>query len=204
MSLDVTKGLKSTVIMSPNQRLYVALYARGGKATMPSGEDKYHWSFIQDPKVEDEKSQGTRYHAMEKMGFIDGQAQSVWQFDETDIGMAPTAMILVRVLIGKVKKKDRLETVMRNIPIRAQTPGWNCVSWVKEAIQTLQQHQGSGRGILGSSACQLDWETVRQSALWYVEQKRAAHRFDGQAAPGTFDKKKVPTWDLLKNAERTP
>jgi hypothetical protein len=27
--------------MSPGERLYVALYARGGEATMPGGEDKY-------------------------------------------------------------------------------------------------------------------------------------------------------------------
>lgn len=27
--------------MSPSERLYVALYARGGEATIPGGEDKY-------------------------------------------------------------------------------------------------------------------------------------------------------------------
>jgi hypothetical protein len=138
------------------------------------------------------------------MSLVDGQLQSVWQFEERDIGMAPTAMILVRILIGKVKKKDRLETIMRSIPIRAQLPGWNCVYWVEEAIQALHQYQGSGGGIFVKPAFQLDWGTIRQYALWYVEEKVAAHRFDGQALPGTFDNTKVPTWDLLKNSERTP
>ncbi|TWU74366.1 hypothetical protein ED733_000287 [Metarhizium rileyi] len=190
--------------MSPSERLYVTLYARGGEATMPGGEDKYHWSFILGPKLESNDSRGTRYHAKEQIGVIDGHVQSVWQFEERDIGMAPTAMILVRVLIGKVKKKDRLDTILRGITIRGQSPGWNCVYWVEEAIRALYTYQESGGGIFEKSAFQLDWETIRQCALRYVEEKKASHRFDGQASSGTFDNNKVPTWDLLKNVERSP
>jgi hypothetical protein len=30
--------------------------------------------------------------------------------------------------------------------------------------------------------------------MWYVEEKKAAHRFDGQ---GQYDQDKAATWDML-------
>lgn len=133
---------------------------------------------------------------------VDGQAQSVWQFEERDSSMEPTAMILVRILVGKIRKKAKLEAILRTIPVRGQTPGWNCVSWVKEALETLQQHQVSGQRIFESH--QLDWDTIRYWALWYVQYKEATHRFDGQAEQGVFDTMKVATYDLLKGSETIP
>src|ERR1700679_4177436 len=105
---------------SNKDRLYIALYARGGRATMPGKEDtyatsiscatippnnkfSYHWALIVGPKVEMDKSgamvEGTRYHAKER---IDG-----WVFDEQTINLQPTNALLVRVMIGKIERKDR-------------------------------------------------------------------------------------------------
>ncbi|KAG5790717.1 hypothetical protein H9Q69_010230 [Fusarium xylarioides] len=188
--------------MPSKERLYIALYARGGSATMPGGEDKYHWAILIGPKKEGAGAQGKRFHATESMTVVNGQAQPVWQFEERDIRMEPTNMILVRVIVGKVRKRDQVEAILRSIPVRGQTPGWNCVHWVQEALETLQQHQESGQRILENY--RLNWDTVRYWELWYVQYKEAEHRFDGQAAPGTFDMGKVPTYDLLKESEQTP
>jgi hypothetical protein len=65
---------------------------------------------------------------------------------------------------------------------------------VREAFEALRH----GRAISTS----LDWDTIAQTAEWYVEQKATQHRFDGQAAPGTFDEARVPTWDILDCSER--
>ena len=138
------------------------------------------------------------------MEIINGQARSVWVYEEREIGMAPTSMILVRILIGRVKKRRNLEAVLRSIPVRYSQTGWNCVSWVQEVIQALYRHQEAGDGIFERAAFQLDWDLVRETALWYVREKELAHRFDGQAEPGTFDESKVPTWDMLKGVERSP
>lgn len=189
---------------SNKERLYVALYARGGNPTMPGGEDKYHWALVLGPKMERYNSRGTRFHAHEKMHFADGEARSVWEFEERDMSMAPTAMILVRILIAKVKDRNGLLAVLRSIPIRESQPGWNCVYWVQEAIQALYRHQESGYGIFERSAYQLDWDAVLATALWYVKEKQLSHRFDGQAASGTFDQSKVATWDMLQKRERIP
>lgn len=37
--------------------------------------------------------------------------------------------------------------------------------------------------------------------LWYVERKKAAHRFDGQ---GQYDQSKAATWNMIKGVEQVP
>ncbi|KAF4987522.1 hypothetical protein FDECE_15397 [Fusarium decemcellulare] len=183
---------------SDKDRLYVALYARGGSATMPGGEDRYHWALLVGPKTEDQDSRGMRFHAKEGLALVNGQGQSVWSFEEREIGMAPTAMILVRVMVAKIKNRDRVLSILRGLPIRGGEAGWNCVAWVKEALEALQR---DGKA-LGTS--RVDWETVRDAAMQYAREKEAAHRFDGQAGSGQFDVRKVPTWDLLTGREAVP
>ncbi|VBB78305.1 Putative protein of unknown function [Podospora comata] len=169
-------------------RLYVALYARGGAARMPGGEDGYHWALITGPKREADASRGKRYHAKEPR-------PGVWEYSEQNTGTASTLMILVRIRIAKVKNMVRLEQVLRSVPIRVGQPGWNCVEWVREALSALA---GDGKA-LGTS--RIDWQTVRVTAMRYVRQKAAEHRFDGRARPGQFNPRVVPTFDLLAGRE---
>lgn len=104
-------------------------------------------------------------------------------------------MILVRVLVAKIENMERLASVLQSVPIRGSEPRWNCVEWVKEALEMLRK---DGK-VLGTSA--LGWQTVRDTAMWYVEKKAAQHRFDGKAKPGQFDDTKVATYDLLEGKE---
>jgi hypothetical protein len=104
-------------------------------------------------------------------------------------------MLLVRIMIGKVEKKDRLVTIMRNVPIKQGEPGWNCVIWVKEAIEALR---ADGKA-LGTS--RTVWQYVRDTAMWYIEKKKNEHRFDGLA---NFDIKQSATYDLLEGKETIP
>jgi hypothetical protein len=50
----------------------------------------------------------------------------------------------------------------------------------------------------------LDWYTITETALWYVEAKKSQHRFDGEAEPGWFDGSKVATWSTLDGSELIP
>ncbi|KAK4197067.1 hypothetical protein QBC40DRAFT_334422, partial [Triangularia verruculosa] len=169
-------------------RLYVALYARGGAARMAGGEDRYHWALITGPKQEADASRGKRYHAKEPR-------PGMWEYSEQNTGTASTLMILVRIRVAKIKSMARLEQVLRGVPIRAGQPGWNCVEWVREALSALAR---DGKA-LGSS--RIDWQTVRNKAMQYVQQKAAQHRFDGRARPGQFNPRVVPTFDLLEERE---
>ncbi|KAF2132115.1 hypothetical protein P153DRAFT_421144 [Dothidotthia symphoricarpi CBS 119687] len=180
---------------SDKDRLYVALYARSGAPKMPGGEDKYHWAFLIGPKVEANNVTGRRCHAKESMQAAAGVFKSVWVYEDRAVSLQPTSAILVRIMIGKVTDGARLAEAFAKTPIRAGHAGyesWNCVSWIQEAL-SLAAHDGKA---LGSS--RTDWKFVRDTAMWYVAEKAAKHRFDGQ---GQFDVGKVPTWDALEKKE---
>lgn len=78
--------------------------------------------------------------------------QSLWEFEERKISMAPTAMVLVRVIVGKVANATRLESTLRSTPIKGGQPGWNCVVWAKDALEALEK---DGRA-LGTSKRRLE------------------------------------------------
>lgn len=149
---------------------------------------RYHWAILVAPKVEDGGSRGMRYHAKERVT----PSGTEWFLDEQDVSLLPTAMILVRIMIGKVKDKARLVGVLRNTRIRQGQPGWNCVIWVKEVLEGLKA-DGKAMG-----TCVLEWERVRDDAIAYCERKKDEHRFDGQ---GSYDSTKIPTYDLIERKE---
>lgn len=121
--------------------------------------------------------------------------QSEWFFEERDVTLLATSMLLVRIMIGKIEKMDRLLSILRRVPIRQGQRGWNCVSWVREALETLD---ADGRA-LGSSVT--EWQRVRDGAMWYVEKKKGEHRFDGK---GNYNMKYAATYDLLVGKETVP
>lgn len=184
---------------SNKDRLYVALHVRGGSVKMPEGEDTYHWALITGPKTEDPRSRGKRFHAKETMAIKDGQARSTWNFEEADISMAPEAMILVRLLVAKVLSSTRLAAILRQVPMRPGIAGWNCVGWVREALELLARD-----GQVLRPSMRSDWSHIRDAIMEYVSLKKAAHRFDGLAVPGQFPNDKVPTWDLHFGEEIVP
>jgi hypothetical protein len=104
-------------------------------------------------------------------------------------------MLLVRVMIAKVEKKDRFISIVRNTPIRQGVAGWNCVGWVQEALQSLK----ADRKALGTAMT--EWTKVKNTAMEYCERKKEEHRFDGQ---GNYDMTKVPTYDLVEGKELIP
>jgi hypothetical protein len=132
-----------------------------------------------------------RYHAKERITETD---QIEWFFEERDVSLAATNMQLVRIMIGKVKWKHRLVEVLRKVPIKQGDPGWNCVIWLKEALQALRE---DGK-VLGRS--RTEWQYVRDAAMRYIEQKKHEHRFDGL---GGFDMSKAATYDLLAGGVET-
>ncbi len=62
----------------------------------------YHWSFIVGPKIEVEGKLGMRYHAKERPKQGGG---SEWYFEERNIPLAPTYMLLARVISPRWKIK---------------------------------------------------------------------------------------------------
>jgi len=121
--------------------------------------------------------------------------RSEWVFEEREVTLLATSMLLVRIMIGKVKKMDRLESALRKVPIRQGQMGWNCVGWVKEALEVLN---ADGKA-LGTSVT--EWQAVRDGAMQYAQRKKAEHRFDGR---GNFNMRYAATYDLLDGKETVP
>ena len=81
-------------------------------------------------------------------------------------------------------------TILGCTPLRSNVQGWNCVEWVREAFETIVKRDDViGRGVKS-------WQSVRDTAIWYVEKKRDEGRFSIQ-----FDPLKVPTWDSLSSID---
>ncbi|KAF1835331.1 hypothetical protein BDW02DRAFT_496044, partial [Decorospora gaudefroyi] len=100
-----------------------------------------------------------------------------------------------RVMTAKIEKKDRLGAILCSTLIRQGVQGWNCVSWVQEALQSLEaDRKSSGTGVT-------EWKKVRDAAMEYCQRKKDEHRFDGQ---GNYDRGKAPTFDLLAGQETIP
>lgn len=152
---------------------------------------RYHWALLVGPKDEVENDRGIRCHVKETM--VDGK--SSWYFEERDVPVAPTAMLLVRVLIAKVGNREKLLEILRNTPVKEGEAGWNCVKWVKEALEKL----AADKKALGTST--VEWKKVRDRAMKYCQEKKDDHRFDGKAPEGKFDMNKAPTYDMLQDKE---
>lgn len=137
------------------------------------------------------------YHAKERL-VVSGnppQVRPEWQYvNDSD----RAAMLLVRLVMGKIADRERLEHVLRGVPLRTDDPDWNCVLWMEDAFGRLV---GDGR-VLDSTV--RDWDAVRRKAMWYVGHKKAAHRFDGRNNNLVLDPMKPATWDMLANAETSP
>lgn len=156
---------------------------------------RYHWALIVGPKDETNKVFGHRFHAKELPSASPVPEQRIWQYEARETKLKGTSMLLARVVIGKVMNMDRLESAFECTPITPEIKGWNCVAWVKEAFTKALD---DGRA-LGTAAT--DWESVRDCAMTYVEQKKVGHRFDGKKV---FKPDTVPTWDMLAGIELVP
>lgn len=111
--------------------------------------------------------------------------------EETHTG--PTGGLLIRVIVGKIKDHDRLQSIFDHIPLRnLEDPTWNCVGWVKEALQTATS---DSRAV---GTCVKDWNLIRETAMRYIARKEAIGRF---SLPEVYNPEKAPTWDMLQNIE---
>ena len=130
-----------------------------------------------------------RYHAKESVTASGVQ----WVLESQETSLQATNMILVRIMIGKVQNPTRLDSIFRQVPVRGDTPYWNCVEWLKEAL-VLTARDGKA---LGSSV--VAWDSVRGAAMEYCNRKKDEGRFQVR-----LDPQRVPTYDLLEHREVTP
>jgi hypothetical protein len=177
------------MVASNKDRIYVALYARGGQ-----DPNTYHWAIIIGPKNEVEGGRGFRYHARQRLDPA-RPGRYVWHYEALDIPLAQTSMLLARVMIGKVADGAQLAATLAAVPLVQDDLAWTCRIWVRDAIAALEADRKS----LGTSVT--DWQRIEQTSNTYVAQKRQQRRYDGS---GTWKAGTMPTYDLLEEKEVIP
>lgn len=145
-------------MVSGKQRLYIALYARGGTG--------YHWALPVGPRDESDSSQGKRYHVRERFDVAAGRNR--WDYQGLEIPMQPTGQLLVRIMIAKVEKLNRLKQLLSRVVLVQDDPNWRCRHWVKDGVLALK----TGGKSLGTA--QLDWDYLESMANWFVELKKVS------------------------------
>ncbi|KAJ6442870.1 hypothetical protein O9K51_04046 [Purpureocillium lavendulum] len=165
---------------------------------MPGLEDTYHWALMVGPRpkrnrmVED---WSIRFHAKQSLERVDPKLpiQSVWQYEEAPWAACKHNILLARIGVAKINDAARLREVFESVPLRPDVVGWNCVSWVKEALAAADMDDRA----LGDRV--LSWEKVRNVAMHYVATKTGCGRYEVSGPLSNY----TPTWDILVDKEVT-
>ncbi|OCT48482.1 hypothetical protein CLCR_04371 [Cladophialophora carrionii] len=184
-------------------RLYVALYPRGDTSTTSSFRnvsscDSYHWALVVGPQTACRTDVGTRYH----VAHLDEHSDK-YLYEEQDIPLNVGAQKgLVRVAICKVSDEERLQSILRDMPIRGDDSAFNCLTWVREAFRRLHDDGKAVKTYLKSD----DWDDVEKCARKYCKRKRDAGRFqegNNNGAARAWDVNQISTFNFWENRETT-
>ena len=135
---------------SNKDRVYVALYARGGQ-----DPNTYHWAIVVGPK---EEVEGGRAYARQRFDPA-RPGHNIWVYESLEIPLIQTSMLLGRIMIAKVTNSAQLHSTLAAVPIVQDDPSWTCRIWVKDAISALEADRKS----LGTRIT--DWTTIEQTIL---------------------------------------
>ncbi|KAE9372651.1 hypothetical protein N431DRAFT_439717 [Stipitochalara longipes BDJ] len=138
-------------------RLYLALYIRDGVTAGSQGPDRYHWAFLAIPGSDNSHPEiATRFHARD---YYINPDETHWIYEEIHVSAHGTPKLLSQTYIGDVADDERLFEILRDAPIK-QENGWNCVSWIKSAMDSIWEEDGLLEGV-GDNG----WEALKSRAL---------------------------------------
>ena len=197
---------KSTLTHSPKDkpRLYITLYPRGSSTstfTSNSTCDSYHWTLTIGPQTFSRSDTGTRYHVTHSTTTSSSHGKSIdTTLLYTEDCLSTTRLArdpLVRICIAKIIDLERLETILRSLPIPLCDSSYSCLTFVRSAFTAL--HHGVGAGCLKSYLSKDDWKDVELCVRKYCKRKREQRRFTGDN--GSWNDGTVSTFNYWENRE---
>jgi hypothetical protein len=60
-----------------------------------------------------------------------------WYYEELHVLAKGTTKLLATTSVGQIADMDHLLEIVRDIPVRQDDVDWNCVTWVKGALEEL-------------------------------------------------------------------
>lgn len=169
--------------------LYLAFYAR---LKYP---DTYHYALhISSP--EGPAIRTMKYHCKNIITVAEDTVSIPWVYEAVRIDPDSDPRIVVRVLLGDVSRIDLVDSLLGAVPVgQGSKEDFNCVSWIKDALLYLYQVGVISRGDIS------DWESVKSTALTYVNEKKQQGRFE---SGWEGDTSRVATFDRTLGREVYP
>jgi len=153
-----------TVQPLPQGRLYLALYIRDGyKPSLIESDDRYHWALLaipSDTSNSTKTDQATRFHIRD---YHSGPAETAWIYEEINVDASGTPKLLAQILIGDIIDTESLLELIRDLPFVRETEGWNCVGWLKSAVDAIELAKYGE--VVSKNSGQHSWLQLRNLAL---------------------------------------
>ena len=130
------------------------------------------------------------------------RASSAWELEIQDVPMWSTGSARIRIELSRVQDVEMFEALIKDVYLESdETKGveWYRVSWMADAWAALVE---VGHGVLlilpegggKSKEPEVTWQTVQETAMWFVEAVEREGRF--KEDEGDPRGRVVPTWGL--------
>ena len=130
------------------------------------------------------------------------RASSAWELEIQDVPMWSTGSARIRIQLSRVQDVEMFEALIKDIYLESdESKGleWHRVWWMADAWAALVEvgHDvlvlpGGGK----STEPEVAWQTVQETAVWFVEAVERNGRF--KEDEGNPKDRVVPTWGLLE------
>jgi hypothetical protein len=179
------------------------LYPRGGSSASSSFRnvsscDSYHWALVVGPQTAGRTDAGTRFH----VAHYDDSNR--YFYEEQDIPLNAVAQKgLVRIAVCKVTNEERLQSILRALPVPEDDSAFSCLAWVRSGFRKLHDDGKAIKTYLKSE----NWDDIETCARKYCKRKRDMGRFQDHGRDGApaaaWDVKKISTFNYWENRETT-
>ena len=129
------------------------------------------------------------------------RVSSAWELEVQDVPMWSTGSARIRIQLSRVQDVEMFEALIKDIYLEAdESKGleWHRVSWMADAWAALVEVGHDVLVLPGDEKSQepaVAWQTVQETAVWFVEAVEREGRFkEDEGDP----RGRVPTWGLLE------
>lgn len=143
-------------------RLYIALYSRGGNS--PVGPRNLHWALIVGPKEEKDGAMGTRHLVRPDLTRSIFDNMRVWAYECASVPLTRRDGIIARVLVGKLRNSAASKVFWEKFLTFEERGSTDQVSglWIKATLKLLAKHC--------LSVAVTDWPRIEQRCRDFVEE----------------------------------
>lgn len=157
--MEADSQITGTMWSLSKVHLYLTLQHRGGKPGC-------HWALLVAPKTPGAKSPELHdaylFHALDLLApgiELTPEGKVPWRYERKPVNSSHVPRLVAKILIAKLPANllesgalDRwaqmVDNVVSRVPVVQGDAGWNCVSWVLDALKALKASEGAFKDIV--------------------------------------------------------